>query len=124
MESWQTAVVVLVAVLAGALLPALVQLSLTLKTSRTVLEETSEKLGRTLDAVTATAERLDRITAGLERTVDQVRESVRIASAVGAAVAPTVGAAVKAWRAGAEPAPAAAPGDGALPGGEGKEELR
>lgn len=128
MESWQTAVVIVVAVLAGALLPVLVQLSLTLRSSRTVLEDTSVRLGRALDAVTATAERLDRITAGLERTVEQVRESVRVATAVGAAVAPSVGAAVKAWRAGAPEergAPAAVPRDGELSHeAEGKEELR
>lgn len=128
MNAWQTAVMIVVAVLAGALLPVLVQLSLTLKASRTVLEDTSLKLGRALDAVTTTAERLDRITAGLERTVAQVRDSVRIASAVGAAVAPTVGAAVKAWRAGeaeGAPAPVVAPADGrAVSGVDGKEELR
>lgn len=128
MNAWQTAVMIVVAVLAGALLPVLVQLALTLRTSRTVLEDTSVKLGRALDAVTATAERLDRITAGLERTVAQVHESVRIASAVGAAVAPSVGAAVKAWRAGeavVPPAPAMAPVDGTPSrGADGKEELR
>lgn len=127
MESWQTAVVVVVAIVAGALLPVLVQLTLTLRSSRSVLESTSVRLGRALDAVSTTAERLDRIAAGLERTVEQVRESVRIASAVGAAVAPSVGAAVKAWRAGAlderepldHPAAVAAPA-----GANGREELR
>ncbi len=127
MENWQTAVLVLGAVVAGALLPVLVQLSLTLRSSRAVLEETSVRLGRTLDAVTSTAGRLDRIAAGLESTVDRVRESVRIASAVGAAVAPSVGAAVNAWRAGA-PDDRAAPtlGGGAadVQGGNGKEETR
>ncbi len=122
MESWQTAVVVVVAIVAGALLPVLVQLSLTIRSSRTVLEDTSVRLGRALDAVAATAERLDRITAGLERTVAQVRDSVRIASAVGAAVAPSVGAAVKAWRAGGEaPAPDADEAAGRR-GANGKEE--
>lgn len=127
MENWQTAVVIVVAIVAGALLPVLVQLSLTLRSSRTVLEETSVRLGRTLDAVTATAGRLDRIAAGLERTVDQVRDSVRVASAVGAAVAPSVGAAVKAWRAGApgeREALAHAAGPAEPTGGNGKEELR
>jgi hypothetical protein len=126
MENWQTAVVVLVAVLAGALIPTLVQLSLTLRTSRSVLEDTSVRLGRALDAVTSTAERLDRIAAGLERTVEQVRESVRIATAVGAALAPSVGAAVKAWRAGApedHPGPALA-GGAETRGANGKEETR
>lgn len=121
MESWQTAVVVVVAIVAGALLPVLVQLSLAIGSSRRVVEDGGVRLGRALDAVTATAERLDRITAGLERTVEQVRESVRVASAVGAAVAPSVGAAVRAWRAGVEQAP----DEAASPRGRnGKEELR
>jgi ABC-type transporter Mla subunit MlaD len=115
MESWQTAVVVVVALVAGTLLPVLVQLSMTLRSSRAALERTSARLDRALDAVAATAERIDRATAGLDerriralmesfdalaRTVNQVRDSVRVASAVGAAVGPAVGAAVRAWRAG------------------------
>jgi hypothetical protein len=86
MESWQTAVVVVVSLVAGALLPVLVQLSLTLRSARVALERTSARLDRTLDALAATAERIDKAT--------------RVASAVGAAVGPAVGAAVRAWRAG------------------------
>ena len=124
MVTWQTALVIVLAVVAGALLPVLVQLSLTLRTSRTVLEGTSARLDRALDAVSAAAELLDRVATGLERTVEQVRQSVRIASAVGAAVAPSVAAAVKAWRAGAEGREGPLPqGNGAVPGeGNGKEE--
>ena len=126
MVTWQTALVIVLAVVAGALLPALVQLSLTLRRSRIVLEETSVRLGRALDAVSASAERLDRIAVGLERTVEQVRQSVRIASAVGAAVAPSVAAAVQAWHAGAAQRRGGPPsqGNGAVPAEEnGEEEL-
>lgn len=113
MESWQTAVVVVVALVAGTLLPVLVQLSMTLRSARAALERTSARLDRALDAVAATAERFDKATAGLDerrihalmesfdslgRTVNRLRDSVRVASAVGAAVGPVVGAAVRAWR--------------------------
>lgn len=115
MESWQTAVVVVVALVAGALLPVLVQLSMTLRSARAALERTSARLDRALDAVGATAERLDRATAGIDerrihalmesfdalhRTLNRLGDSVRVATAVGAAVGPAVGAAVRAWRTG------------------------
>lgn len=139
MESWQTAVVVVVSVLTGAVLPVLVQLSITLRSSRAALERASVRLDRALDAVAATAERLDKATAGLDerriraamesleslaRTVNQVRESVRVASAVGAAVGPAVGAAVRAWRAGRPEDGDGHHEDAALPEGDGKEETR
>ena len=85
MEGWQTAIVVVVALVAGALIPVLVQLSMTLRSARATLDRTGARLDRTLDALAATAERIDRAT--------------RMASAVGAAVGPAVGAAVRAWRA-------------------------
>lgn len=128
METWQTAVVVVVALVAGAMLPVLAQLSMMLRSSRAALERTSARLDRALDAVTATAERLDRATVGLDerriralmeafdslaRTVSQVRDSVRVASAVGAAVGPAVGAAVRAWRAGRPEGDGAERGDDA-----------
>jgi ABC-type transporter Mla subunit MlaD len=124
MEPWQTGVLVVVSLVAGAILPALVQLTLTLRSSRAALERASVRLDRTLDAAAATAERLDKATAGIDerriaalmesveslaRTVNQAREAVRVASAVSAAVGPAVGAAVRAWRAGL-----AEPGDGTV----------
>jgi len=139
MESWQTAVVALVALVAGACIPLLVQLSMTLRAARAALERTGARLDRVLDSAAVTAERLDRVTAGLDerrirallealdalaRTVNQLRDSVRVASAVGAAVGPAVGAAVRAWRAGRpEEGGAGGERDGAAPGPEaGKKE--
>jgi len=115
MESWQTAVIVVVTFMAGATLPVLLQLSMALRSARRALEQTTSRAGRALDAVTATAERLDRATASVDerrvrafmesldslmRTVNQLRQSARVATAVGAALGPAVGAAVRAWRAG------------------------
>lgn len=141
MESWQIAVVVVVSLLAGATLPVLAQLSMTLRASRAAIERTSTRVNRALDAVAATAERIDRATTGLDerriralmesidslsRTVNQVRDSVRVASAVGAAVGPAVGAAVRAWRAGRpeEGNGSERPGMAAGTEGEGKGETR
>ncbi len=115
MESWQTAIVVVASLIAGAALPVLVQLSMALRSTRATLERTASRADRALDAAAATAERFDRLTAALDerrvralmesleslvRTVNQLRESARVATAVGAAVGPAVGAAVRAWRAG------------------------
>ena len=115
METWQTVVVVVASLLAGAAIPLLLQLSILVRDARTALERTRSGADRTLAAVAATAERLEAATAGLDerrvrafmesfdslaRTVSQLRESTRVATAVGAAVGPAVGAAVRAWRAG------------------------
>ncbi len=131
MQSWETAVLVLVSIVAGAAIPVLVQLSMTLRSVRAALERTSARADRALESVTATAERFERATAGLDeqrvralmesfdslvRTVNQLRESARVAAAVGAAVGPAVGAAVRAWRAGrsegGDGAPSREAGDG------------
>jgi hypothetical protein len=132
MEGWQTALLVIGALLVGALLPAIVQLRLSLRALGAATERISAQAGEALEAVTATPRRLDRLTARLEegqrvegllagidslsRTVVQLQETVRVASAVGAAVGPAIGAAVRAWRA-TRPDDDAAPeraGDGAV----------
>jgi hypothetical protein len=59
MQSWQAAVVVVVSIVAGAAIPVLVQLSMTLSSARAALDQTTSRAGRALDAIGATAERLD-----------------------------------------------------------------
>ena len=113
MDTWQAAVLVVVSLVAGATLPILVQLAAFIRSAQKALERTGARADRALDAVAATAERIDRATAGLDeervralmdsvdslaRTVNHIRDSARVASAVGAAVAPAVVAGVKAWR--------------------------
>lgn len=121
MDPWQATLLVVVALLAGALLPVAVQLTLTLPAVRAA----AVRADRSLAAVSAAAEKvnglLGRLEAGgridslvegidsLSRTVTRLQESLRIASAVGAAVGPAVGAAVRAWRA---PREGGAPPDG------------
>lgn len=122
MDAWQAVILAVAALLVGALLPALVQLTLALRAVRA----TSARADVALVAITATAVRLDRMTASLEegkrldrfleaidalsRTTSRLLDGARLASAVGAAVAPAVGAAVRSWRA-SRPA-GAAQGDG------------
>lgn len=111
MDTWQAVMLAVVALVVGALLPALSQLSPALRAWRA----TAERTDRALVAITATAERLNRFTARLEeggrldhaleaidslsRMVTRLQETTRVAAAVGAAVGPAVGAAVRSWRA-------------------------
>jgi hypothetical protein len=120
MDPWQATLLVLIALVVGALLPAVVQLSLALRAAR----RSAAQAERTLAVVGEAAQRIERIAGRLEqggrvdrlvdgidslsRTVTRLQETVRVASAVGAAVAPAVGAAVRAWRG---PADGAAPDD-------------
>jgi hypothetical protein len=120
MEAYQAVVVAVVALLVGALLPVLFQLVLTLRAVRAV----AEQAGPAITSITATAARLERLTAKLEeggridhameaidsltKTVGKLQETARLASTIGAAVIPAVTAAVQAWRAPAEDAGAEA----------------
>jgi len=110
MDAWQAVTLAVVALLVGALLPAVVQLALALR----ALRATAARADGALAAVTSTAQRLDRLAARLEegdriehflqgvdalsRTASHLLDGARLASAVGAAVGPAVGAAVRSWR--------------------------
>ncbi len=124
MESWSAALVVLAAVLVGAAIPVVVQLRATLRTMDKTLQRSGARLDEALRATTVAAGRIDALVVRLEEggrieqlvdgvtavtgMVNQLRDTVRIASALGAAVGPAVAAAVHAFRedrAGAAPAP-------------------
>ena len=132
MEGWQIALVVLVAVLVGALIPLIVQLYGTLHTLRTVVEKSAKDVEAGMQSIHRTADRIDRLGAALEKDgkmaeivegatsaaqmMNQLRGTMQIAGPVAAAVVPAVAAAVRAWRGAmdADP-PAAAPDDGPAP---------
>lgn len=113
-ESWSVALVVIVAILAGAAIPALVQVRASLRAAEQVLQRSGARLDEALAATAAAAGRVSGLAARLEeggrveelvdglaavsRMVTQLRDTVRVASAVGAAVAPAVAAAVRALR--------------------------
>ena len=128
MAGWQVALVVLVAVLVGALVPLIVQLYGTLHTLRAIVEKSAKDVEAGMQSIHRTADRLDRLGAALEkdgkmaeivegatsaaRMMNQLRGTMQIAGPVAAAVVPAVAAAVRAWRGGMEAdPPAAAPDD-------------
>ncbi|HVP66728.1 MAG TPA: hypothetical protein VMT17_05640 [Anaeromyxobacteraceae bacterium] len=114
MDGIQLAFLVLAAFVIGALFPLLIQLYSVLHTLRHVLEKTAKDIEAGTKTVHQVADRVDRMTADLEKggklqamvagvaamsdMVLQLRDTLKIASAVGAAVVPAVGAAVRAWR--------------------------
>jgi len=125
MESWGMAAVVLVAVLVGTAIPVLVQLRATLRAMERTLQRSGARLDEALGASTAAAGRIDALVvrleeggrieqlvdgvAALSRMVSQLKDTVRVASAIGAAVGPAVAAAVHAFREDREMATAPAP---------------
>jgi predicted Holliday junction resolvase-like endonuclease len=114
MEGWQIALVVLVAVLVGALLPLLAQLYGTLHTLRGVVEKSAKDIEAAVVTIHRTAERFDRLGASLEKdgklaeiidgaasaahVMNQMRGTMQMAGTVSAAVVPAVTAAVRAWK--------------------------
>ena len=132
MDAYQAVLLVLAGLLVGALVPVVIQLALTLREVRKLVEQA----GPAVAAATATVDRLDRITLQLEEggrveralaavdslstTVAKLQDTARLASTVASAVVPAVAAAVGAWRdAGDEPhAGGGAPPSPAKPGQE------
>ncbi len=115
MEAWVVAIVVLVAVLVGATIPLLVQARATLMSAQRLMDDTRPRLSRTLDELHSTTQRLNvaastldgrgpQVTAffdavgALTVQVNQLRGSVKLASAVGAAIGPAIAAALQAFR--------------------------
>ena len=111
--TWQIVAMVLLAVLVGALVPVLLQLRRTLQSAETVLNATGPRVDRTLDEVKEAAARINRLgrsleqdaaglhafadaAAGLGRTLRQAQETLRLTTAVGAAVGPAIAAALRA----------------------------
>lgn len=116
MEVASVAILVLVAVLTGALLPLLFQARATLRSAQNVLDDSRPKLLRTLDELQLVTKEVRALAAdveaarpqvtefmnsltGLTQTLNQLQSTVRSASAIGAAVGPAVAAAVQAFRA-------------------------
>jgi predicted Holliday junction resolvase-like endonuclease len=133
MEGWQIALVVLVAVLVGALIPVVVQLYGALQTLRTVAEKSAKDVEAALVGIHRTADRLDRLGAALEKDgkmaeivegavnaaqmVNQIRGTMQVAGPIAAAVVPAVMAGVRAWKGAMQEDPSPdAPEEGPAPG--------
>jgi ABC-type transporter Mla subunit MlaD len=131
----QLVVLVLLAVLVGAAVPALVQLRRTLRSAEQFLEMTGPRLQRTLGDVEEAMGRLNRIGTRLEKgieplapiletvreaagTIDRARGRLRTLFAVGGALGPAMLAGARAFFTSAAPETAqAAAGD------DGREEI-
>ena len=114
MEGWQIALVVLVSVLVGALIPLIVQLYGTLHTLRTIVEKSAKDVEAGVQSIHRTADRIDRLGAALEKDgkmttivegvasaaqmVNQLRGTMQVAGPIAAAVVPAVMAGVRAWK--------------------------
>jgi hypothetical protein len=115
MDSLQVALIVLVAVFVGATVPALIQLQITLRHLGRSLDRASHGFERVMNEVNEVAMRVNRVSASLEPGVTDLRDllesvgglaetiyttkkALGVASTIGAAVAPAVGAAVAAMR--------------------------
>ncbi len=107
METYQAMLLTLAGVLVGALLPVLFELARTLRDVRKVAAQAVPAVA----SITATAERLDRLTArfeqtgsldrsvsSLSQTMDRLQEAARVAATMASAVLPAVSAALQAWR--------------------------
>jgi hypothetical protein len=109
------AVVVVLALLVGAALPVLAQARVSLRALQRTVEETGPRFNRTLDEISEVAVRLRRELTALDgggermasalgavdelgRAALELRRTVKVASAVGAAVGPAVAAAVRTMR--------------------------
>ena len=143
MQGWQVAVVVLLAVLVGALLPLLAQLYGTLHTLRAVVEKSARDIEQAVASIHRTADRVDRLGASLEQdgklaeiiegaasaaqVMNQVKGTMQTVAPVVAAVVPAAAAAVRAWRghvAADGSSGVAGPGEPAADSADGKEAAR
>jgi phosphoribosylcarboxyaminoimidazole (NCAIR) mutase len=129
MDGLQIALVVLAAVMVGALLPLVVQLYGTLHTLRTVIDKSAKDVEAAMVSIHRTADRLDRLGSALEKDgkiddivagvtsaaqmVNQMRGTLQMASTVSAAVVPAMTAAVRAWKGAMDEGPPSAAPEGA-----------
>jgi len=120
MGNSQTALVVLAAVLVGGTIPVLVQLRATLRATQKMVQTVGARADVALSEAGAAAARIDSLVVRLdggervEQLIDgvaavgymakELRRSLKIASALGAAVGPAVAAATHALQAGRGPA--------------------
>ncbi len=112
MENWQLALIILASVLMGAMIPVIVMFALLLASVRRQIESTGRRVDEALDGMQVAVDRVNRVTSGidgLERPIGDLVEmlesvtqslgkagaAISVATAAGAAVAPTVATFVK-----------------------------
>jgi uncharacterized protein YoxC len=110
-DPWTIVGVVLIAVLVGAVIPVLFQLYSTLRVTRNLLDRLGPKMDKSLIEICEAGRRLNRVGSGLEQStkraavlleavgdigesVSKLRDSLKSATAVGAALGPAIAAAL------------------------------
>jgi uncharacterized protein YoxC len=121
MENWQLALVVISAILVGALIPAITQYRSTMRCWEKVVRDNESDIRHTMRELSQLSTRLNKMGSSIEANAKQVEGffqafdgitdsvkrltgTVRTASVVGAAVAPAVAAAIRALQSSAQPA--------------------
>jgi predicted PurR-regulated permease PerM len=121
MDPVQVALLVLVAVVVGMLIPLVFQLYSLAHSARQLVERSSRDVEATLKGAHHAAERIDRLTEKLERegridtivegltsaaqVATQMKGTLQVASTVAAAAGPALAAAIHAFRAGMDDSP-------------------
>ena len=99
MQPMEIAFLTLGALLTGALLPLIFQVRATLRSAQLVLDAAGPRLSQTLTEVAITTQEFNVIAKDVAKTLEQVRGTVKTATAIGSAVGPAIVAAVHAYKA-------------------------
>ena len=99
MDPMGVAFLTLAALLTGALMPLIFQVRATLRSAQRALDSSGPKLAQTLTEMAAVTQELNTVAKDVAATVDQVRGTVRTATAIGSAVGPAMVAAIQAFKA-------------------------
>lgn len=98
MDPINIAFLTLAALITGAFLPVLFQLRTTLRSVQLVLDTAGPRLAKTLAEVAVTTQEFNGIAKEVASTLDQMRGTVRTATAIGGAIGPAIVAAVNAYK--------------------------
>ncbi len=90
-ENWQVAILVLVAVFIGAVIPVLFQLRATLRAAETALKGTLPRVEETLDD-------LNKLVVEVSQVVEGLQSTTRVVGAIGAAIGPAIVAGLSSYR--------------------------
>jgi hypothetical protein len=97
MEAWQLALIVLLALLVGALIPAIVQFQIALRKLSSAVEKIDRVAG-VLDAHSGEIKTLLVAAGGMTDTIEKLKGTLGAVASVGAALGPAIGAAMSSFK--------------------------
>jgi hypothetical protein len=97
MENWQVALIVILAILVGVMIPAIVQFQLAMRELGRVAGHLNQ-VGSIVESNRKQIETFFESLRGIGQSVDRIHSAVRTASVIGAAIGPLLAAAIKARR--------------------------